>query len=72
MDEFEFGLDRTFSLQSYSPLSISIDFEWEKWFFSVTMNSIVIKLTGNEDRHKISDEFKFQQYPTSHFGVTCP
>ena len=27
--------------------------------FPVTMNSIVIKLTGNEDRHKISDEFKF-------------
>ena len=36
------------------------------------MNSVFIKLTGNEDRHKISDEFEFWLYLTSHFGVTCP
>ena len=39
--------------------------------FSVTMNSVIIKLTGNKDRHKISDEFKFRSYLTSHFGVMC-
>ena len=36
--------------------------EWGKWclhLFSVTMNSVFIKLTGNEDRHKISDKFEF-------------
>ena len=36
------------------------------------MNSDFIKLTGNEDRHKISDGFEFWSYLTSHFGVTCP
>ena len=35
------------------------------------MNSVFINLTGNEDRHKTSDEFKFRSYLTSHFGVTC-
>ena len=64
-----------FSLQSYLPLSVPIDFEWGKWclhLFSVTMNWVFIKLTGNEDRHKISDEFEFRSYLTRHFGVTCP
>ena len=36
------------------------------------MNSDFIKLTGNEDRHKISDRFEFWSYLTGHFGVTCP
>ena len=63
------------SIQSYLPLSVSIDFQWGNWclhLFSVTVHSVVIKLTGNEDRHKISDEFKFRSYLTNHFGVTCP
>ena len=51
-------------------------FPWQqKWclhLFSVTMNSDFIKLTGNEDRYKISDGFEFWSYLTSHFGVTCP
>ena len=61
-------------LRSYTPLSVPIDFECGKWclhLFSVTMNSDFIKLTGNEDRHKISDGFEFWSYLTSHFGVTC-
>ena len=39
---------------------------------SVTMNSISIKLTGNEDRHKISDKFELRPDLINHFGVTCP
>ena len=61
--------------RSYSPLSVPIDFEWGKWclhVFSVTMNSDFIKLTGNKERHKLSDKFEFRSYLTSHFGVTCP
>ena len=64
-----------FSLWSYLPLSVLIDFELGKCclhLFSVTMNSVFIKLTGNEDRHKILDEFEFRSYLTSHFGVMCP
>ena len=37
-------------------MSVPIDFEWGKWclhLFLVTMNSVFIKLTGNEVRHKI-------------------
>ena len=33
---------------------------------------ICIKLAGNQDRHKISDEFEFRPDRISHFGVTCP
>ena len=56
-------------------MSIPIDFEWGKWclhLFSVTVNSDFIKLTGNENRRKISDGFEFWSYLTSHFGVSCP
>ena len=31
-----------------------------------------VKLAGNQDRHKILDEFEFQPDRISHFGVTCP
>ena len=56
-------------------MSVPIDFEWAKWclhLFSVTMNSVFMKLTGNEDRYKSSDEFAFRSYLTGPFGVTCP
>ena len=33
---------------------------------------IFIKLAGNQDRHKISDEFEFWPDLISHFEVTCP
>ena len=33
---------------------------------------IIIKLAGNQDRHKSSVEFDFGPNQTSHFGVTCP
>ena len=34
------------------------------WFFFI--------LAGNEDMHKISDEFKFQPDQTTDYGVSCP
>ena len=33
---------------------------------------IFIKLAGNQDRHKISDEFEFRPDRIRYFGVTCP
>ena len=33
---------------------------------------IFVKLAGNQDRHKISDEFEFRPDRVSLFGVTCP
>ena len=39
---------------------------------SFIFDRIFVKLAGNQDRHKISDEFKFRPDRISHFGVTCP
>ena len=39
---------------------------------SFILYRIFVKLTGNQDRHKISDEFEFQSDRISHFWVTCP
>ena len=33
---------------------------------------IIIKVAGNQDRHKSLDEFDFRPDLTPHFGVTCP
>ena len=33
---------------------------------------IFVKLAHNQDRHKISDEFKFRPDRISHFGAMCP
>ena len=39
---------------------------------SFIFDRIFIKLAGNQDRHKISDEHEFWPDRISHFGVTCP
>ena len=33
---------------------------------------IIIKVAGNQDRHKSSHKFDFMLDQTTHFGVTCP
>ena len=33
---------------------------------------IIIKVAGNQDRHKSLVEFDFRPNQTTHFGVTCP
>ena len=40
--------------------------------FSVNFNQIFVKLAGNEDRHKISDEFDFVLDRTFHYKVIRP
>ena len=41
-------------------------------FFSVAIDPILFKLTGNEDMHNILDEFKFRPDWTTDYGVSCP
>ena len=41
-------------------------------FFSVAIDPILFKLTGNEDMHNILDEFKFRPDRTTDYGVSCP
>ena len=39
---------------------------------SFIFDQIIIKVDGNQDRHKSSLEFDFGPNQTTHFGVTCP
>ena len=39
---------------------------------SFIFDRIIIKVAGNQDRHKSSVEFDFWPNHTTHFGVTCP
>ena len=39
---------------------------------SFIFDRIIIKVAGNQDRHKSSVEFDFGPNQTTHFGVTCP
>ena len=40
--------------------------------FSVAFDLILFILAGNEDMHKISDEFEFWPDQTTDYGVSCP
>ena len=66
-DEFEFWLDRISHFGVTCPcgrIKFSIDIWWCLHLFSVVFDPILFILAGNEDMHKISDEFDF--------GVSCP
>ena len=41
-------------------------------FFSVAIDPILFKLTGNEDMQNILDEFEFRPDLTTAYGVSCP
>ena len=46
-----------------------------KWCLHASLfifDQVFVKLAGNQDRHKILDEFEFWPDQTSHFGVICP
>ena len=46
-----------------------------KWCLHASLfifDRIIIKVAGNQDRHKSSVEFDFGPNQTTHFGVTCP
>ena len=38
---------------------------------SFIFDRIIIKVAGNQDRHKSSDVFDFRPYHTTHFGIAC-
>ena len=51
------------------------DLWWGKWclhHFSVAFGPILFILAGNEDMHKILDEFEFQPDRTTDYRVSCP
>ena len=77
-DEFEFQPDRTTDYGVSCPWASkknSHRFIMGKWCLHASpfiFDGIIIKVAGNQDRHKSSDEFDFGPDQTTHFGVTCP
>ena len=74
-NEFKFGPDRIIHFAVICPWALNffppytyIGEDDIYPFFSVTLNSISIKFTGNEDRHKISDKFELRPDLINHFG----
>ena len=58
-------------LTSCPRASKKVPIKWEN-ASSFIFDRIIIKVAGNQDRHKSSDEFDFRPDQTSHFGVICP
>ena len=62
-----------YSRQSYLPLSAEKAHIWPCPIDSAfSFDQIFIKLAGNQDSHKFSDESEFRPDQTFHLGVTCP
>ena len=45
---------------------------WLAVLFSVVFDPILLILAGDEDIHKILDEFEFWPDRTTDYGVSCP
>ena len=43
-----------------------------RYLFSVAFDPILFIIAGNEDMHKILDEFEFWPDRTTDYGVSCP
>ena len=73
-DGFQFWLDRIchFVTCPCGRIKSSIDILWCLHLFSVVFDPILFTLAGNEDMHKISDEFDFQPDWTTDYGVSYP
>ena len=76
-DEFEFRPDRTtdYGVSCLGRLKLSHSLIMGKCCFHVSsfiFDRIIIKVVGNQDRHKSSDEFDFGPEQITYFGVTCP
>ena len=77
-NEFEFQPDRTTDYGVSCPWAsktFPIDLLWENGVSVLACSFfdwIIIKVAGNQDRHKSSVKFDFGPNQTTHFGVTCP
>ena len=77
-EEFEFRPDRTTDYGVSCPwtsIKISHRLLMGEWCLHPSLfifDGIIIKVAGNQDRHKSLVEFDFRLNQTTHFGVTCP
>ena len=75
-DEFEFRPDRTtdYGVRRLERLKISHRLIMGKCCLHAslfTFDRIIIKVAGNQDRHKSSNVLDFGPDQTTHLGVTC-
>ena len=73
--EFEFRLNWISHFGVTCPcgqIKFSIDVLWCLHLFLVVFDLILFILAGNEDMHKVSDEFDFRPDWTTDYGVSCP
>ena len=61
----QIGSKLLFPWQQKKPIDVSN-------FFSVSFDPILFILAGNEDMHKMSDEFEFRPDRITDYGVCCP
>ena len=59
------------TLEHWKHFSNTIMRKWCLYASTFMIDQIFDKVAGNQDRHKISDEFDFWPDQTSHFGVIC-
>ena len=77
-DKFEFRPDQITDYGGSCPWAskeISYRLTMGRWCLLASLfifDWIIIKVAGNQDRHKSSVEFDFGPNQTTHFGVTCP
>ena len=65
----------TTELAALERLKISRRLIMGKWCLHASLfifDRIIIKVAGNQDKHKSSVEFDFGPNQTTYFGVTCP
>ena len=53
-------------------LPLAYNGENDVHLFSVVFDPILFILAGNEDMHKIADEFEFRPDRTTDYEVSCP
>ena len=76
-NEFEFRPDRTtdYGVSCLERLKKSYRLIMGKCCLHVSsfiFDRIIIKVAGNQDRHKSLDEFDFEPVQATQFEVTCP
>ena len=65
-------LDQNSGIHGNRKLPLTYNEENDVPPFSVAFDPILFILAGNEDMHKISDEFEFRLDLTTDYGVSCP
>ena len=67
----QIGSKLWFPWQQKSPVDLKLG-KWCLHLFLVVFDPVLLILAGNEDMHKISDEFEFRSNRTTDYGVSCP